>query len=251
MVLQSLDKILQKSKKKTKDKMQKKSRHNKKNKKTNNNNMELRKLEPITEKQEDVFYYYEKHKNILLYGSAGTGKTFISLYLSLKDQNIDKYKKIFIVRSTVPSRDQGFMPGTKDEKTRMYEMPYYSIFSELFGRGDAYECMKKTNKVMFESTSYMRGVTLDNCVIIMDEVQNMNFQEIDTILTRVGKNSRVLICGDYKQTDLNKNNDKSGFKELLKVTRKMKSFKEVEFTKDDIVRSGFVKEYIIAKEDTI
>lgn len=159
------------------------------------------------------------------------------------------HDKMIIVRSVVPTRDMGFLPGSNKEKSKVYEAPYYSIFSELFGRGDAYEYMKTKGMVEFITTSFVRGITINDSVIIVDEFQNMTPGELHSVFTRIGKNCKVVFAGDIKQNDLDGRKDVSGFKDFFKVIDKMKSFNVIEFNRDDIVRSDLVKEYIIARED--
>jgi len=232
--------------------------NNKKNKKNqqqndhslaNKINFELKNLIPITENQKNVFDAFYRNKNLLLTGTAGTGKSFISIYLALKEvleQQI--HKQIVIVRSVVSSRDMGFLPGSIKEKTKAYEAPYYAIFTELFGRNDAYHYMKSKGVVDFMSTSFVRGITINDAIIIVDEAQNLTAQEWHSIMTRVGKNSRIIFVGDIKQNDLNTQREKSGFYDFLKIVQNMYEFEHIEFTKNDIVRSNLVKSYIITRE---
>lgn len=214
----------------------------------------LKKISPLTEAQKDVFDAFDEGYNLLLCGSAGTGKTYISLYLALssiiRSRDLDCPHKIMIIRSTVSTRDVGFLPGTLKEKMSVYEDPYKGVFAELFGRGDAFEILKSKGFVEFCSTSYLRGTTINNTYIIVDECQNMSFQELDTIITRVGKNSRIIFCGDWKQNDLiQKKNDTSGLPKFISIIEKLKEFDIVEFSIEDIVRSNLIKSYIIAKEE--
>lgn len=213
----------------------------------------LKKISPLTEAQKDVFEAFEEGYNLLICGSAGTGKTFISMYLALLDiikgKASNSPHKITIIRSTVSTRDVGFLPGTLKEKMSVYEDPYKGIFSELFGRGDAFEILKTKGIIEFCSTSYLRGTTINDTYIIVDEFQNMSFQEIDTVITRVGKNSKIIFCGDWKQNDLiQKKNDISGLPKFVSIIEKLDEFDIIEFTTDDIVRSNLIKSYIIAKE---
>lgn len=222
---------------------------------TIDNSFSLRKITPITEAQQDVFDAFDEGFNLLLCGSAGTGKTYISLYLALselikRDRTAkDHPTKIMIVRSTVSSRDIGFLPGTVKEKMAVYEDPYRGIFSELFNRGDAFEILKTKGIVEFCSTSFLRGTTINDTYIIVDEAQNLSFQELDTVMTRVGKNTKIFFCGDWAQNDLIKNRyDVTGLPKFIKILENMEEFDIVEFGIEDIVRSGIVKSYIIAKE---
>lgn len=214
----------------------------------------MKRIEPITDTQTELFEAYNNGKNILAVGSAGTGKTYISLYLALKDVMAKKqYKEIIVIRSSVQSREQGHMPGDAKEKMAHFEAPYSDIVNDLFERGDAYQIMKQKNMIRFMSTSFIRGLTFDNALIIVDECQNMRWDELRTIMTRVGEGSRIILCGDTKQDDLacSKNRlDVSGLRYLKKVIDKMSTdcFETVEFTVNDIVRSGLVKEFIIAEE---
>ena len=214
----------------------------------------MKQISPMTDNQERLFESYQQGKNILAIGSAGTGKTYISLYLALKDvMEKNQYKKIIVIRSSVQSREQGYMPGDAKEKLSHFEAPYIDIVNDLFARGDAYQIMKQKNMIEFMSTSFIRGLTFDNALILVDECQNMRWDEIRTIITRVGEGSRIVLCGDTKQDDLacSKNRlDVSGLRQFKRVIDKMgpKCFDTVEFTVDDIVRSGLVKEFIMAEE---
>ena len=204
---------------------------------------------PITQNQDKTYKAYKEGKHLVLHGLAGTGKTFISLYLAL-EEIINKstlVNDIFIVRSIVSTRDIGFLPGDEQEKVSIYEAPYRSICSELFNVVDAYDSLKHQGNIKFMSTSFIRGITLNNSVIIVDECQNLNFHELDSIITRIGKHSRIIFCGDYSQTDLSRENDKKGILKFMGVLSKISEFETVEFMVDDIVRSDFLKSYIVAK----
>jgi len=204
---------------------------------------------PITDNQRKTYEAYRANQHLLLHGIAGTGKTFLSLYLALEevlDPSSD-YNDIFIVRSVVSTRDIGFLPGDEQEKVSLYEAPYRSVCGELFGIKDAYDALKQQNNVKFMSTSFIRGITINDAVVIVDECQNLNFHELDSIITRVGQNSRIIFCGDYTQTDLTRDNDRKGILKFMEILSHIKEFKTVEFMIDDIVRSDFLKSYIIAK----
>lgn len=215
-----------------------------------NNSLKLKSIKPLTESQKETFKEYDNGKNLLLHGVAGTGKSFISLYLALEDvlSGLTPYHKVLIIRTAVPSRDQGFLPGNLKEKMKQYEDPYVSICTELFGRGDAYDVLKNKGIIDFTTTSYLRGLTFNNSIIILDEYQNGNFSELETVITRIGDNSKIIICGDFRQTDLNKHNDMSGLKKINDILLLMESVAHVEFKIKDILRSHFVKEFIISKE---
>ena len=226
-----------------------------KRKKTTNNeqvdqSFRLRKITPITDTQSDVFDAYFENFNLFLYGCAGTGKTFISMYLALKEvlNPNTPYRKVYVVRSSVPSRDMGFMPGKLQEKMAVYEAPYVSMMKDLFGRGDAYQVAVQKNIFEMISTSFLRGLTFENAIVIADEVQNCSFQELDTLITRIGNNCRVVLCGDIEQCDLIRNKyDQSGLPNFMKIVESMESFEFIDFQAEDIVRSGLVKEYILQK----
>lgn len=211
---------------------------------------ELKKIEPLTDNQKSAFEAYKKGKNLMLHGIAGTGKSFLSLYLSLNEvmSTNNQYDKVVIVRSVVPTRDMGFLPGNNREKAKVYEAPYYAICTELFGRGDAYEILKQKQMVEFISTSFIRGITLNNSIIVVDEMQNMSLHELDSIITRVGKNCKILFSGDFRQTDFTREHEKSGIVDFMRIIERMKSFHFVDFDENDIVRSGLVKSYIIEKD---
>ena len=230
--------------------MSKRKRTNGDNQQSLDQSFRLKKITPMTDTQSDVFDAYSEELNLFLYGCAGTGKTFISLYLALKEvlNPNSPYRKVIMVRSSVPSRDMGFLPGNKAEKMSVYEAPYISMINTLFGRGDAYQVAVQKGVFEMLSTSYMRGATLENCIVIADEVQNYSFQELDTLVTRPGQNCRMIMCGDVEQCDLIRNKyDTTGLPQFMKIVDQMDSFEFVEFMPEDIVRSGFVKEYILAK----
>lgn len=204
--------------------------------------LSLAEVEPLTKNQVLAF---DSENNLVLHGIAGTGKTFISCYLAFDDMIKGLYKQLIIIRSAVPTRDIGFLPGTEKEKASVYEDPYKNIAVELFQRGDAYDILKQKSLVHFMTTSYIRGITLKNAVIIIDECQNMSFHELDSIITRVGEDCRVIFCGDFRQADLQKN----GLQDFIRILKAMDCFDLVEFEIKDIVRSGFVRDYITAKTD--
>lgn len=213
------------------------------------NGLRLNDIDPITDTQQKVFDSYLSGQNIMCHGVAGTGKTFISSYLAIRDI-IDKYDDkdtLQIVRSVVPTRDMGFLPGSQKEKARVYEAPYTAIFSELFGRGDAYEVLKSRGQVNFTTTSFVRGLTFNDCIVIVDECQNMTYHELDSVITRLGDNCRVIFCGDFRQSDFKWDDERAGIMDFMRIIKTMKSFDFIEFYKEDIVRSELVKEYIISK----
>lgn len=223
--------------------------------KNNNNTLKLKldslkTFAPLTDNQK---IFYEAYKRgdyfVALHGVAGTGKTFIACYKALEevlDRN-NPFNKIIIVRSAVQSREMGHLPGDVDEKLEIYQQPYRQICHTLFERKDAYDRLVEQGYVEFISTSFIRGMSFDDAIIIVDEMQNMNFEEIDTVMTRVGYRSKIIWCGDYRQTDLRKSGDKTGILKFFDIAHHMGAFTRVEFTADDIVRSSLVKDYIIAK----
>jgi predicted ribonuclease YlaK len=215
----------------------------------------IRDIEPLTENQEKFFKSYKLDKHIVAYGCAGTGKTFIALYNALMDVLDEKtpYEKIYIVRSLVATREIGFLPGDHEDKSSLYQIPYKNMVKYMFEMPSEsdfemlYGNLKTQGTISFWSTSFIRGTTLDNAIIIIDEFQNLNFHELDSIITRVGENSRILFCGDATQSDLVRTNEKNGITDFMKILRIMPSIDIIEFGVEDIVRSGFVKEYILAK----
>jgi len=216
-----------------------------------NNHFELRTIKPLTPNQQATFEAYHKGYNLMIHGYAGTGKTFCALYLALQDilSSTSTFDKIVLIRSVVPSRDMGFLPGSIKDKIAVYEEPYKEICDDLFGRGDGYGILKMKKMIEFTTTSFLRGLTFNNAIVIVDEINNMTYQEIDTVMTRLGNNSRIVFCGDYRQSDLNKPHEKTGINQFMAVTRRINSFKHIEFQKEDIVRSGVVRDYIIQKTE--
>jgi len=210
----------------------------------------LKKIKPLTEAQKSSFDHWRAGHNLLMHGVAGTGKSYLALYFALNDVfSINLYKKVFIIRSAVSGRDIGFQPGTKQQKEAVYESPYIHICNQLFGRGDAYNLLKQKNVLEFMSTSFLRGLTFDDCVVVVDEVQNMSDQELHTIMTRVGHNCRIIFCGDLRQDDLTSKRfqEESGLKTFMRIINNMEEFKSVNFQIDDIVRSDLIKSYIMER----
>lgn len=217
------------------------------------NYLELIDIIPLTKNQRIAFKSFQSGRNLFLHGVAGSGKTYISLYLALKELERRQHEKILIYRSTVPSRDMGFMPGNAKEKVKPYEAPYYGILQKLYNRSDAYDILKQKGLMDFESTSFIRGLTLENSIIIVDEAQNLNQQELNSLITRIGENCQVVFCGDMRQTDLDNRRDHSGLLDFYKIIEHMSCFDLIEFGPEDIVRSKLVKEYILTRmhlEDT-
>ena len=215
----------------------------------------LKTIEPLTTNQEKVFEAYAEGKNLVLHGAAGTGKTFISLYLALQ-QVLDPstpFDKVYMVRSLVPTREIGFLPGDHEDKSNLYQIPYKNMVKYMFEMPDdhafdvLYDNLRAQETISFWSTSFIRGVTLDRCVIIVDEFSNLNFHELDSIITRVGEDCKIIFSGDYTQSDLIKNNEKNGVLDFMKILQQMPSFECTEFGIEDIVRSGLVREYLISK----
>ena len=212
-------------------------------------------VKPITDTQKVVFETWKKEKNQFLFGAAGTGKTFVSLYLALNDIfNLKtKYDKVVLVRSLIPTRDIGFLPGDEEDKSALYQVPYQNMVQFMFEMpneqafNSLYDRLKGQGSLFFLSTSFLRGLTFDNSIIIVDECQNLNFHELDTIITRVGQDSRIIFCGDFDQSDLVKHNEKNGLHDFLRILEEMEEFNCSEFSIGDIVRSGFVRSYLINK----
>ena len=225
----------------------------KKNKEINTNDLVT--IKPITDNQKLVFSTWKKGLNQFLFGAAGTGKTFVSLYLALQEvmdlkKSVDK---VILVRSLIPTREIGFLPGDEEDKAALYQVPYRNMVQFMFEMpneqsfNNLYDKLKSQGSLYFLSTSFLRGLTFDNSIIIVDECQNLNFHELDTIITRVGQDSKIMFCGDFNQTDLVKNNEKNGLHDFMRILEEMKEFNCTEFNIGDIVRSGFVRSYLIIK----
>ena len=203
-------------------------------------------IKPLTKNQEKFFEEYKKGRNLFAYGAAGTGKTFIALYLALKEvlDVVTPYEKVYIVRSLVSTREIGFLPGDHEDKSFLYQIPYKNMVKYMFEMSDdtefemLYGALKTQETIGFWSTSFIRGTTMDNAIIIVDEMQNLNFHELDSIITRVGENSKILFCGDASQSDLTKTNERNGILDFSKIIAAMdQDFSTIEFGLDDIVRS--------------
>ena len=219
------------------------------------NYSDLIKIEPITDTQKQVFKSWKEGKNQFLCGCSGTGKTFVSMYLAFEEvlRNETAYDKVIIVRSLIPTREIGFLPGDEEDKAALYQVPYANMAQFMFKQPNEqafnilYDRLKAQGSLYFLSTSFLRGLTFDNSIIIVDECQNLNFHELDTIITRVGQDSKISFCGDFMQSDLTKRNEKDGLHDFVKILEEMDEFSISEFSIGDIVRSGFVRSYLIEK----
>ena len=215
----------------------------------------LRDIEPLTDNQKVLFDAYDAGKNVVAYGAAGTGKTFITLYNALCDvlDPSTPYEKIYLVRSLVATREIGFLPGDHEDKSSLYQIPYKNMVKYMFEMPTdsdfemLYGNLKTQGTISFWSTSFIRGTTLDNAIVIVDEFQNLNYHELDSIITRIGQDSKIMFCGDATQSDLLKDRERNGIADFMKILRIMPSVDIVEFGVEDIVRSGLVKEYLLAK----
>ena len=214
-------------------------------------------IDPLTDNQKRFFDSYAEGKHLIGYGCAGTGKTFIALYNAIQDVLNDNtpYERIYLVRSLVSTREIGFLPGTYEDKSDIYQIPYKNMVKYMFQMPSdsdfemLYGNLKAQETIKFWSTSFLRGTTLDNAIVIVDEFQNLNFHELDSIITRVGENTRIAFCGDATQTDLTKTNERNGIVDFMSILRAMPSFDIIEFGLEDIVRSGLCKEYLVAKNE--
>ena len=215
----------------------------------------MRDIDPLTQNQQTLFDAYAQNKHLVAYGCAGTGKTFITLYNALRDvlDPTTPYEKVYIVRSLVATREIGFLPGDHEDKSSLYQIPYKHMVKYMFEmRTEAdfqmlYGNLKTQGTIDLWSTSFIRGTTFDKAIIIVDEFQNLNYHELDSIMTRVGEDTKIMFCGDATQTDLLKQNERNGIHDFMRVLRLMSSVDIIEFGVEDIVRSGLVKEYILAK----
>ena len=216
---------------------------------------QLSTIKPVTDSQKIVFDSWKNGLNQFLFGCAGTGKTFVSLYLALQEvlKNETPYDKVIVVRSLIPTREIGFLPGDEEDKAALYQVPYSNMMQFMFEQPNEqafsmlYDRLKAQGSFYFLSTSFLRGLTFDNSIIIVDECQNLNFHELDTIITRVGQDSKISFCGDFMQSDLTKRNEKDGLHDFVKILEEMDEFNISEFSIGDIVRSGFVRSYLIQK----
>jgi len=212
-------------------------------------------IDPLTDNQKQLFDSYKEGKHLVAYGCAGTGKTFITLFNALRDvlDENTPYERIYLVRSLVATREIGFLPGSHEDKADIYQIPYKNMVKFMFEMPDdnsfelLYTNLKAQGTISFWSTSFIRGTTFDNAILLIDEAQNLNFHELDSIITRVGENSKIMFCGDVVQTDLVKQHEKNGIIDFMKILEDMKEFSSIEFGVDDIVRSGLVKSYLVSK----
>ena len=215
----------------------------------------LKPIEPLTPAQESLWEQYATGKNLVAYGCAGTGKTFCLLYQALKEVLTEDtpYEKIYIVRSLVPTREIGFLPGTHEDKSFLYQIPYRNMVKHMFSMytdkefDTLYDDLQRQETISFWSTSFLRGTTLDNAIIIVDEFENLNFHELDSIMTRVGENSKIFFAGDASQSDLLKVTERTGILDFMQILQGMPEFGKIEFGLEDIVRSGLVRSYLVSK----
>ena len=215
----------------------------------------MRDIEPLTPNQQLLFNAYAENKNLVAYGCAGTGKTFITLYNALRDvlDQETPYEKVYIIRSLIPTREIGFLPGDHEDKSTLYQLPYKAMVKYMFEMPTEadfemlYGNLRAQDSIDFWSTSFIRGTTFDKSIIIVDEYQNLNYHELDSIMTRVGQDSKIMFCGDATQSDLIRENERNGIVDFMRILRMMSSMEVIEFGVEDIVRSGLVKEYILAK----
>jgi len=211
---------------------------------------ELYEYEPLTENQKIAFDCWDDGDNLALVGTAGTGKTFLAMYLAMETvtDRQTQQEKITIFRSVVPTREMGFLPGTVEEKKEVFETPYKAIVEEVLGGDQPYKRMVRSNQLEFLTTSFIRGITIDNSVVIVDEMQNLNFHELDSVMTRIGNNCRVIFAGDYLQSDFKEGGERDGVVKFMRIVDQLKDFTTVQFGWDDIVRSDFLRDYIMTKE---
>ena len=208
----------------------------------------LVKLDPLTDNQQLAFNSFAIGNHLCLDGSAGTGKTFISLYLALESVFKKEYDKVIIVRSAVPTRDMGFLPGTQEEKEDAYTAPYKAIVNDLFDDYGGWTKLIEDRKIEFLTTSFIRGITLKKSIVIIDESQNCNYHELCSVITRLGEDCRFIMAGDYYQSDFTRKGDQDGISQFIKIIKNMRAFDHIEFKWEDIVRSSFVRDFIMTKE---
>ena len=213
--------------------------------------LNMRVIKPLTINQNIAFKSYNDNRNLMLHGIAGTGKSFLGVYFALQEifSGLSTKKRLVIVRSVVPTRDMGFLPGTNKEKEAVYKAPYIAICEELFGRRDAYDMLERKGIIEFISTSFVRGVTFNDAIVLVDEMQNCNLHELDSVITRIGKNTRIVFAGDFRQSDFTNEQERNGLGTFMKIVKRMPTFSFVDFERADIVRSALVKEYIIQKDE--
>ena len=210
-------------------------------------------IQPLTDAQRTFCTAFDAGVPcIMLHGVAGTGKTFIAMFKALQEALMVPKRRVVLMRSAVPTRDIGFLPGAEAEKMAAYQLPYGDMCARLVQHPDGFTKLLAQNTVEFWSTSFIRGVTLDNAVVVVDECQNMTDMELHSIMTRFGAKSRVIWCGDFRQTDVMKAagaKSGSGLRPFMDTLNRMpkKFVTQIEFGIDDIVRSPLVKEYLIAR----
>lgn len=228
--------------------LSKKAKRELRKEKSTLNTMSLKDIIPLTEHQDEAFSEWHNNQDLMLMGSAGTGKTYMALYFALREVVLGNADKVLIVRSAVPSREMGFLPGSETEKMKNYEMPYADICADLFQRGDAYSILKQKGIIEFSSTSFLRGLTFKNCVVVVDEMQNLAWMELHTVMSRIGDGCRMIFSGDTRQSDLETHKGKADLLKIVDVVKRMLCFSFVTFQPEDCVRSGKARQYLMACE---
>lgn len=209
---------------------------------------------PLTDRQDDAFrsWYQRADSHLALLGSAGVGKTLLACYLGINEVLNPKtpQKQLIIVRAANATKEIGFLPGTKEEKEEIFQLPYFDVFRFLFNRAATYRDMCDAGVIKFTTTSHIRGLTFENAIVIFDEIQSASRHDIDSLATRLGDDSRLIMIGDGYQNDLHskRGTEVSGFDYAVGMMHKIDDFDVIQFTHDDIVRSGFVKKWIIESE---
>lgn len=191
---------------------------------------------PQTPEQKEAAQLFRTHDLLFLLGCAGSGKTHCAISLALQSIKQGHHKKLIFVRPLVEAGEKvGFLPGELNEKVQPYLGPLNHILSKV-----AFNIPKGI--VEIQTLAFMRGLTFDDCVIVADESQNMSTSQLKLLLTRMGKNCKVLVCGDQDQSDIHGRGD-----DLLDVAEKLEDVQGVviiDFYEDGILRHPLVREVV-------
>jgi phosphate starvation-inducible PhoH-like protein len=201
------------------------------------------KVKGLTEGQQDYLDAINENVVTLCSGLAGTGKTYIAVVRAVELLQEGQYKRIVIARPAVEcGKSLGFLPGNEDEKVAPYMRPIKDILHELIDAKQLEEYIKNET-IEFCALTYMRGRTLNNCIMILDEAQNATWEELMMFLTRIGKNSKIIISGDETQEDVF---HKALAQCLCKFDTKpyIREIEVIYLDVEDIVRNGLIRKII-------
>jgi phosphate starvation-inducible PhoH-like protein len=202
-------------------------------------------VKPLNFIQGEYLRAIQTNQIIFGVGSAGTGKTYVAATYAAGELFHRRIQKIIVTRPNVETgRGLGFLPGTLEEKYAPYLEPFDNVFTRCLGKG-FYEYALKAKDIEPRPLGFMRGSTFDNCIVLLDEAQNATREEMKMLLSRIGKNCKMIISGDVDQSDI----PDSGLSDAINRLDHIPDIEVVRFLDDDIVRSKMCKQIILAYRD--